>query len=479
MIPVLVPRRQLLAANGIFTLTLNAAFALGFALLGPLVVNVAGPEAVILVVAALYFLAAVFCFTLPPAPPPQAEKRAASRPRRRGGRARGRDRRSPSCARASAFIRANRAIAWSLIYLGDRRIAGRRARRARPGLRQGDARARGQGLRGRRPAARVRDRDRDPAAQLLRPLLHPPPDHRRRADRARHPARGAVRGRPDQPLPAAGRRTGRGRPVGRDLAARGRRRHRLLRRHRLRPRRDPVADPAPGGPARGRPRPRVRRPEHARVGRELPADHHRRPDLGPGRHDRGHLRDGDRRAGHRDRVGADPRPGPEADGRPTGGGPDAGRPDRGGARRRPADVDRPRARSGRRRRSRRRPRRCPTPPTSPEPADGARRGRVHRRHDQHGLRPGRRRQRADARRRGDPRPDARRSTRSPRSWRSTGDGRRRATSRSRTCSRSATCCASRWPIRRSTARSSSRAPTRSRRPRSAGISSSTERSRSS
>ncbi len=42
MIPVLVPRNQLLAANGIFTLTLNAAFALGFALLGPLVVKVAG-----------------------------------------------------------------------------------------------------------------------------------------------------------------------------------------------------------------------------------------------------------------------------------------------------------------------------------------------------------------------------------------------------------------------------------------------------
>ncbi len=34
MIPYLVPRRQLLAANGVFTLTLNAAFAVGFALLG-------------------------------------------------------------------------------------------------------------------------------------------------------------------------------------------------------------------------------------------------------------------------------------------------------------------------------------------------------------------------------------------------------------------------------------------------------------
>jgi MFS family permease len=42
MIPKVVPRKQLLAANGIFTLTLNAAFAIGFALLGPLVVKIAG-----------------------------------------------------------------------------------------------------------------------------------------------------------------------------------------------------------------------------------------------------------------------------------------------------------------------------------------------------------------------------------------------------------------------------------------------------
>ena len=51
----------------------------------------------------------------------------------------------------------------------------------------------------------------------------------------------------------------------------------------------PVADPAPGGPARGRPRSRLRRPEHAGVGVELPADHHRRADL------RRH-RDGERHA---------------------------------------------------------------------------------------------------------------------------------------------------------------------------------------
>ena len=78
MIPFLVPRRQLLAANGVFTLTLNAAFALGFALLGPLVVTLAGAAALILSSPACYLVAAGFCWTLPPV--------AADRDRGRPGR---------------------------------------------------------------------------------------------------------------------------------------------------------------------------------------------------------------------------------------------------------------------------------------------------------------------------------------------------------------------------------------------------------
>jgi MFS family permease len=116
MIPVLVPRSQLLAANGVFTLTLNAAFALGFALLGPLVVNLAGPEAVILVVAALYFLAAAFCFTLPASPPPPD-------PAPHSRLAVGEAERAVSSTLSQlreglSFIRSNRSIGWSLLYLG-------------------------------------------------------------------------------------------------------------------------------------------------------------------------------------------------------------------------------------------------------------------------------------------------------------------------------------------------------------------------
>ena len=116
MIPHLVPRRQLISANGIFTLTLNAAFALGFALLGPIVVTIAGAPALILLVAACYLVAAAFCWTLPSAPPTPIE----------GGSARGvvgdaEQAMGSTIAQLREgidFIRANPTITWSLFYLG-------------------------------------------------------------------------------------------------------------------------------------------------------------------------------------------------------------------------------------------------------------------------------------------------------------------------------------------------------------------------
>lgn len=116
MIPSVVKREHLQTANGVFTLTLNAAFALGFALLGPLVVNIATPEGVILVVAILYFIAAAFCFALPSSPPPargsadahagiDAAERAVSST-------------VAQLREGLVFIRGHRTIGWSLLYLG-------------------------------------------------------------------------------------------------------------------------------------------------------------------------------------------------------------------------------------------------------------------------------------------------------------------------------------------------------------------------
>jgi len=117
MIPNVVPRHQLVSANGLFTLTLNAAFALGYALLGPLIVKVSGgPEPVLLAVAVLYGIAAVFCFTLPKAPPaPAGGERLRDPVHEAGAAVQGT---LSQLSEGAAYIRSNRAVSWSLIYLG-------------------------------------------------------------------------------------------------------------------------------------------------------------------------------------------------------------------------------------------------------------------------------------------------------------------------------------------------------------------------
>ena len=69
MIPRVVPKPQLQTAMGIFNLTLQASFAVGFAFLGPLLVAIAGPSFVLGVVTVLYAAATVTTLGLPSAPP--------------------------------------------------------------------------------------------------------------------------------------------------------------------------------------------------------------------------------------------------------------------------------------------------------------------------------------------------------------------------------------------------------------------------
>jgi predicted MFS family arabinose efflux permease len=112
MIPVLVRRRQLLAANSLYIFTLQAAFFLGFALLGPLVVNLAGYMVLLVVVAILFVIAAGLCWFLPPYHPELGMSRRAL------GEA--------GSAVATTFgqlrdglvyIRDNRKVFWPLAYL--------------------------------------------------------------------------------------------------------------------------------------------------------------------------------------------------------------------------------------------------------------------------------------------------------------------------------------------------------------------------
>ena len=79
MIPRIVPKAHLETAMGIFNLTLQGAFAVGFAFLGPLLVTIAGPSFVLGVVTVFYAAATVTTLMLPSAPPVALEPGIASR----------------------------------------------------------------------------------------------------------------------------------------------------------------------------------------------------------------------------------------------------------------------------------------------------------------------------------------------------------------------------------------------------------------
>jgi len=113
MIPLVVPRGQLTAANGIFTLTLNAAFAIGFTVLGPLVVTIANPTILVAIVAALYLVAAAFCWTLPPAPPGRMPHDGALHETEEAVGSFVKQFRE-----GIAYVRAHPPVRWALLYLG-------------------------------------------------------------------------------------------------------------------------------------------------------------------------------------------------------------------------------------------------------------------------------------------------------------------------------------------------------------------------
>jgi MFS family permease len=79
MIPRIVPKPQLEMAMGVFNLTLQASFAVGFAFLGPLLVAIAGSSAVLGVVTAFYVGATIATLGLPSAPPAALEPGIARR----------------------------------------------------------------------------------------------------------------------------------------------------------------------------------------------------------------------------------------------------------------------------------------------------------------------------------------------------------------------------------------------------------------
>jgi MFS family permease len=116
MIPYLVPRPQLVAANGFFTLTSNVAFALGFALVGPFLIALANPQALVAIVAAMYFVAAAFCWTLPSDPPVEDGAETAGQAVADAERAV--ETMLGELGEGMAYIRDHRGVRWTLSFLG-------------------------------------------------------------------------------------------------------------------------------------------------------------------------------------------------------------------------------------------------------------------------------------------------------------------------------------------------------------------------
>ena len=114
MIPVVVPRKQLLPANSVFVITLQASFFVGFALLGPLVVKISNQQVLLVVVAASYFVGAALCRMLPSYNP----RIGGSKPTEALGEAGGALRTTfDQLAEGVRFILQNRNVFWPLTYL--------------------------------------------------------------------------------------------------------------------------------------------------------------------------------------------------------------------------------------------------------------------------------------------------------------------------------------------------------------------------
>src|SRR6187551_2792407 len=111
-IPRIVDRRNLMAANSIFVLTINATFAIGFGFFGPLVLNVFGPIPVYIVVATMFAGAAIAILPLPDVKPEQVIASAG------GAAGRAFQELFGQLKEGVDFVRSHKVIAWSLAYLG-------------------------------------------------------------------------------------------------------------------------------------------------------------------------------------------------------------------------------------------------------------------------------------------------------------------------------------------------------------------------
>lgn len=111
-IPAIVRKRDLLVANSLFTFTFNGAFLVGFIILAPLVIALAGYQALFIAIGAMFAGAAVLCLTVPSVAPPAAKDglgvqiAGAAVKETLGG-----------MGEAFTYLRGNPGVVWSLVYI--------------------------------------------------------------------------------------------------------------------------------------------------------------------------------------------------------------------------------------------------------------------------------------------------------------------------------------------------------------------------
>jgi len=111
-IPAIVRKRDLLVANSLFTFTFNGAFLLGFIILAPVLIALAGYQALFIVIASMFGGAALLCLTVPRvAPPAQAghigvQVAGAAVKETLGG-----------VGEAFDYLRPHPPVVWSLVYI--------------------------------------------------------------------------------------------------------------------------------------------------------------------------------------------------------------------------------------------------------------------------------------------------------------------------------------------------------------------------
>jgi predicted MFS family arabinose efflux permease len=110
-IPSIVRKRDLLVANSLFTFTFNGAFLIGFIILAPILIATAGYTVLFVVIAAMFFGAALLCLTVPSVPPPVRARigvqvAGAAVAETLAG-----------VGEAFAYLRRHPPVVWSLVYI--------------------------------------------------------------------------------------------------------------------------------------------------------------------------------------------------------------------------------------------------------------------------------------------------------------------------------------------------------------------------